>query len=115
LKKISDKRRAQNSEYHKIVREFHLNHIDNPYNCLFCNKRLGNEFDLHHGSGERENSHLVDKRLLFPVHRQCHDDYHTKAFSKLAWYPDYIDRIKNVEEVYAVEKRKMQRSENHCI
>lgn len=109
MKKISDKRKRQNDLYHEVKNEFILIHIDNPYDCIFCGKRIYEPtFELHHGSGEKENEHLYkEKHLLFPVHHGCHTDYHSLPIAKITWYKAYIERIKHIPEIIAIETRKM--------
>ena len=60
--------------------------------CIFCDKRIYGEPDLHHGNG-RKGKWLLDERYWFLAHRECHSDYDRKSWRDLPWWPGFMERL----------------------
>ena len=74
IKKVSDKRRKQNTEYLKARKEF----FDNPENkyCAVFPHLLAT--DIHHMKS-RENEALLDSEFWLAVSREGHDYIHANS------------------------------------
>lgn len=79
--------------------------------CIFCNKSISQDPDLHHGLG-REGITLLDESHWFLAHNFCHvQQYHSCSWRNIEWWNDYILRIEKLDpEVYKQDSLRMNKS-----
>jgi hypothetical protein len=95
MKRISNKRKEQLSEYSTIKNDM----MAYDKRCVFSGSliKAGEDFDIHHINGERENEHLIDEQFLYPCKREYHTLYHSLSYDKLidtAWYREFLSFLK---------------------
>jgi hypothetical protein len=78
--------------------------------CIFCNKEISQDPDLHHGLG-REELLLLNQEHWFLSHSFCHArQYHSMSWRDIPWWQDYIERVKIIDpEVYKQDLRRMEK------
>ena len=121
---VSEKRKLLNKTYERKKEEKWQELIENKQNyCYFTNKLISAREsipDFHHSLG-RDGDLLCDKEHMFPCyswpHREYHDmKYEYKDLIKIAWYFDWINRIKTISPiVYHKELYKIERANNGKI
>lgn len=77
--------------------------------CIFCGREILGEPSLHHALG-RDDSVILDEKYWFLSHNFCHvAQYHSMSWKDIPWWNDYIGRIKDNEEVYKKEVKRMEK------
>lgn len=116
IAKASSKRKQELVKYSISREEFIEKSRDKNGNifCIFCNRLIYGEPDIHHGLG-RDNDLLLDIKFWFTAHNKCHvDEYHSLPIDKIPWWPEYLKRIENLcEEVFLLELNKVFKNERN--
>jgi len=116
IPKKSKKRIEDEQSYKQIKDELRAEmRANGTYNCIFCNKPMGNELSFHHLKG-RIGKDLTDRKYLQPAHGECHiEKYHQATVEQLLkqeWYQGFLERIKAIDPIlYNKEKNKAIKSE----
>lgn len=112
IRKVSKKRGKELREYSTTREEF-LNELreitGGSIYCVFCNKKIDGEPDVHHTDG-REESLLLDTEHWIPAHNDCHRDYHDRSWKDIPWWNTYMKNMKILQpDIYNKELIKMSK------
>lgn len=113
IPKSTKKKRDINSEYNDkremFISSERSKDIKGRLFCIFCGEEIKSDPSLHHALG-RDDSIMLDEKFWFLSHNICHvHEYHSISWNKLLWWNEYINRIKHIPEILALEEKRMEK------